>query len=54
MPIHKGHDTSGKYYQWGDHGKKYYYGNIHGSEEEARKKAVTQMRAAFHNGYRGH
>lgn len=25
MPIFRGNDTKGYFYQWGNHGKRYYY-----------------------------
>lgn len=42
MPVHRGPN----YYQWGVHGKKYYYilGDK-GSREAARSKAARQGRA---------
>lgn len=53
MPIHQGEDGGGPYYQWGDHGKKYYYkhGDITG-KANAREKAGKQARAAYASGYR--
>ena len=54
MPVHRGKDGRGPYYQWGDSGKKYHYeaGN-QGSRENAKKKAERQGRAAGASGYRG-
>jgi len=49
MPIKKAKDSKGKYYQWGNHGKKYYtkqYGDA-----RARKKAERQARAIYSSGY---
>lgn len=46
MPIYKGKDSKGSYYQWGQHGKKY-------RGRGARSKAARQGRAAYANGYRG-
>lgn len=41
MPVHHGRNRLGPYYQWGSHGKKYYYsGRI--SREIAKKKAHRQ------------
>jgi hypothetical protein len=53
MPIHLGYNSYGHYYQWGYHGKKYYF-NYHDkrSEKNAYKKAVKQAQAAYSNGYR--
>ena len=52
MPIHRGKDSEGSYYQWGGR-KKYYYtpGNV-ASRERARDKAVKQAQAIFARGYR--
>lgn len=54
MPIYRRKDSKGTYYQWGNHGKKYYYtpNNIR-SREMARKKAVKQAQAAYAAGYKG-
>lgn len=52
MPTHKGHDSNGSYYQWGDSGKKYYYKNSDGASR-AKSKADAQGRAAYANGYKG-
>jgi hypothetical protein len=54
MPVHRGQDSNGPYYQWGNHGKKYYYtsGNKV-SRENAHQKAQIQGRAAYAHGYRG-
>ncbi len=54
MPVHRGQDSKGCYYQWGGRGKKYYYtaGNVN-SRENAKKKAGLQGRAAYAHGYRG-
>jgi hypothetical protein len=46
MPVHQSQDDDGPYYQWGKHGKKYYYKkNSKTSEINAHKKASTQGRA---------
>ena len=46
MPVHEGKDSSGPYFQWGTHGKKYYYKPKSAkSKEDARQKAATQGRA---------
>ena len=54
MPIHRGKDANGPYYQWGGHGSKYYY-KVKSKQSRllAYKKAERQMGAAFANGYRG-
>ena len=46
MPVHKGKDSKGTYYQWGKRGKKY-------RGKGAEKKAARQGRAAYAHGYRG-
>ena len=46
MPVHKGRDSRGAYYQWGQSGKKY-------RGRGARTRAERQGRAAYANGYRG-
>lgn len=46
MPVHKGRDSKGTYYQWGRHGKKY-------RGKGAAEKATRQGRAAYAHGYRG-
>lgn len=45
MPVHKGKDSKGTYYQWGSHGKKY-------RGKGAAAKAARQGRAAYAHGYR--
>lgn len=54
MPVHAGYDEGGHYYQWGDHGKKYYYqvGDKQ-SEDDAKLKATKQGQAAYAHGYKG-
>ena len=54
MPVHRGRDSDGPYYQWGDSGKKYRYesGNKE-SREAAKKKAKKQGQAAHAAGYKG-
>lgn len=46
MPVHRGKDKDGTYYQWGESGKKYHYetGN-ETSREAAKKKAEKQGQA---------
>lgn len=55
MPIHKSVDSEGHYYQYGDHGKKYYYisGNKT-SETKAKNKAIAQTKAIHASGWKGH
>jgi len=45
MPVHKGKDSRGEYWQWGEHGHRYY-------GPEGRAKAERQARAAYANGFR--
>lgn len=46
MPVQQGKDSNGSYFQWGEHGKKYYYDpKSDRSKEIARKKAAKQGRA---------
>lgn len=54
MPVHRGSDSKGSYYQWGNSGKKYYYttNNVQ-SRNRAKEKAELQGKAAYANGYRG-
>lgn len=54
MPIHRGKDTKGSYYQFGyGHGAKFYYvsGNKQ-SRDRAYRKCLKQMGAMYANGYR--
>lgn len=54
MPVHRGADSKGPFYQWGDNGKRYYYqANNKRSREIAKTKANLQGRAAYSHGYRG-
>ena len=54
MPVRRGKDSKGSYYQWGSKGKKYYYSsNNPSSRERAKNKASKQGRAAHASGYRG-
>lgn len=52
MPVHRGHDFIGYYYQWGNRGKRYYYipGDVK-SENIARNKSYKQARAIYARGY---
>jgi hypothetical protein len=52
MPVHRGYDAIGYYYQWGNSGKKYYYipGNVK-SENASRNKSNEQARAIYAHGY---
>ncbi len=54
MPVHRGSDRSGPFYQWGKSGKKYHYtaGDAE-SRKRARNKAERQGAAARASGYKG-
>lgn len=53
MPIRRGVEGKKPYYQWGDHGAKYFYKiNDVPSREEAYQKALKQAQSAYANGYR--
>lgn len=53
MPVHESSDSKGNYFQWGTHGKKYYYDpKEKGSAEEARKFAVKQGQAIRASGWK--
>lgn len=54
MPVYRGRDSKGSYYQWGKSGKKYYYtSGDEQSRERAKNKAEKQGRAAYASGYKG-
>jgi len=54
MPVAMHHTPEGWYYQWGEHGKKYFFDPADpDSENEAKHKAGLQGRAAHAHGYRG-
>lgn len=53
MPVHRGKDSQGVYWQWGSHGKKYrYIPNNKRSSEIARLKAKRQGLAVYSTGWR--
>jgi hypothetical protein len=54
IPVHRGKDGDGSYYQWGDSGKKYHYesGNQQ-SRKAAKRRAEKQGKAARASGYKG-
>jgi hypothetical protein len=53
VPVHRGKDSKGPYYQWGESGKKYHYeSGDKESRDEAKEKARRQGRAAHAAGYR--
>ena len=54
MPVHRGKDKKGPYYQWGESGKKYYYeSGDPDSRKKAKQKAEKQGQAAHASGYKG-
>lgn len=54
MPVQRGKDSKGPYYQWGDSGKKYHYeSGDRSSREKAKAQAEKQGRAARAAGYKG-
>lgn len=52
MPVHRGQDEKGPYYQWGSQKKYYYVANNKASRERAKAKAEKQARAIYASGYR--
>ncbi len=54
MPTRMHHTAEGWYYQWGDHGKKYFFNpDDPDAKKQAKEKADRQGRAAYASGYRG-
>lgn len=53
MPIHRGRDTKGPYYQWGNQHKYYYIPGNSRSRLIAYEQASMQARAIYSSGYRG-
>jgi hypothetical protein len=54
MPVHRGSDSSGPFYQWGKSGKKYRYTSGDAdSRKRAKGKAERQGKAARASGYKG-
>lgn len=46
MPVMRGKDKEGRYYQWGEHGTKYHYTSGDPLERElAKARAIRQGRA---------
>ena len=50
MPIHTGHDNKGKYYQYGETGKKYHVSDY--GKSGAKRRAYEQQLAIENSGYR--
>ncbi|HZR15345.1 MAG TPA: hypothetical protein VFC33_19065 [Acidimicrobiia bacterium] len=54
MPVHRGKDRVGPFYQWGDHGKRYRYeSGDRASRQRAKDQAARQGQAAHAHGYGG-
>jgi len=53
MPIHRGKDSKGLYYQWGSRTKYYYTCNNKKSRDKAYEKSARQARAIYASGYKG-
>jgi len=54
MPVKIHHPSERWYYQWGEHGKKYFFDPDNPEAKTmAKNKALRQGRAAFAHGYRG-
>lgn len=55
MPVHRSKDKKGCFYQWGNHGKKYYYIiNNKRSMNIAKNKATRQGIAVHASGWMEH
>ncbi len=52
MPIHRGTDKDGSFYQWGKQKKYYYVSGNKVSREVAKRKAGEQARAIYSTGYK--
>lgn len=54
MPVRRGKDADGPFYQWGDNGKKYRYtAGDEKARKQAKSKAGKQGQAAHAAGYKG-
>ena len=49
MPIYERQDNFGRYYQYGNHGAKYYFISSQASQQLAYRKAVRQAQAIHSN-----
>jgi len=47
MPIHRGRDSKGSFYQWGQQKKYYYISGNKKSREQAKEKARKQAIAIY-------
>lgn len=53
MPIHRGQNSHGSFYQWGKSGKKYYYkSGDKKSREKAKELAHKQAIAIYATGWK--
>ena len=52
MPIHRGQNSKGPYYQWGSQKKYYYKSGDKKSRLNAMEKAKKQMVAIYASGYK--
>lgn len=52
MPIHRGIDKNGTYYQWGTQKKYYYEPGNKKSRNIAYRKALKQAQAIYSSGYK--
>jgi hypothetical protein len=53
MPVRRGQDSHGPFYQWGGSGKKYHYRpRDKASRDRAKEQATRQGQAAHARGYR--
>jgi len=53
MPVHRGQDSKGPYYQWGSQTKYHYKAGSEPSRKKAKQKAHIQGAAAERSGYKG-
>lgn len=52
MPVRRGTDSAGPFYQWGKSGRRYHYDpDSDASRRRARARAVAQGRAVRASGY---
>ena len=52
MPVHRGKDSKGCFYQWGQQTKYYYTVRNKSSREQAKRQAEKQARAIYASGYK--
>lgn len=53
MPIHRGQDSQGPYYQWGSRKKYYYTAGNAASRDRAYAQAQRQAVAIYAHGWKG-